>query len=124
MQRNIIEIDGQRGVHIPCRHIWMNETELANLFDVIVPTLRASIKAVYKHGALKPCEAERYIKLPNGCGMDVYNLQMVMALAFHIDTPHASAVRYALMERIMYRRQKERVVIFTLLDNLASVGLA
>ena len=47
-------------------NVWMSEMELIKLFDVIAPTLRAAIRAVYKSGALKPCEVERRIKLPNG----------------------------------------------------------
>lgn len=37
--------------------IWMSEPELVELFGVIAPTLRASIKAVYKSGVLEVYEA-------------------------------------------------------------------
>lgn len=95
MQRNIIEIDGQRVVRIPCADVWMSEMELVELFDVIAPTLRAAIRAVYKSGVLNPCEVEKRIKLPNGYITDVYALPMVVALAFRIDTQSASNVRNA-----------------------------
>lgn len=34
--------------------VWMSEMELVKLFDVIAPTLRAAIRAVYKSGVLPP----------------------------------------------------------------------
>ena len=104
--------------------VWMNETELSELFGTIIPTLRAAIRTVYKDGALKPCDVERYVKLSDGCGMDVYSLQMIVALAFRINTAHANTVRCALLERMMCRRRKEKAIVFFSLDGLASVGLA
>lgn len=104
--------------------VWMNETELSELFGTIIPTLRAAIRAVYRNGALKPRDAERYVKLPDGCSMDVYNLQMIVALAFRVNTSHASAVRCALLERMSCRRRKENVVVSFSLDRFTSVGLA
>lgn len=86
--------------------VWMSEAELSELFGVIAPTLRAAIKAIYKSGVLKPYEAERYIKQPNGYGMDVYALPMVVALAFRINSPCADEVRNALLERLCLRKAK------------------
>ena len=50
MKRGIITMDEYGKVTVPddTTEIWMNETELAELFRVIVPTIRAGIKAVYK----------------------------------------------------------------------------
>ena len=64
--------------------VWMSEMELVKLFDVIAPTLRAAIRAVYKSGVLIPCEWKGVIKLPTGYFTDVYALPMVMALAFRL----------------------------------------
>ena len=46
--------------------VWMSEMELVKLFDVIAPTLRAAIRAVYKSGVLPPYEVEKRTKMPNG----------------------------------------------------------
>ena len=118
MQRNIIEIDRHRVVRIPYEHIWMNEMELVRLFDVIAPTLRAAIRAVYKSGVLQPCEVERRIRLPNGYCAEAYALPMVVALAFRINTPNAARVRNALLERLCLR--KDRQVLWFSLGNSAS----
>ena len=68
-------------------NVWMNEMELVRLFDVIAPTLRAAIRAVYKSGVLQSCEVERRIRLPNVYYLEVYALPMVVALAFRITRP-------------------------------------
>ena len=113
-------MDGCGRIAVPsdAANIWMSEMELIKLFDVIAPTLRAAIKAVYKSGELKPYEAERYIKLPNGYGVDVYALPMVVALAFRIGTPNAERVRNALLERLCLR--KERQVLLVSMGNSPS----
>ena len=112
MQRNIIEIDGQRVVRIPCADVWMSEMELVELFDVIAPTLRAAIRAVYKSGVLNPCEVEKRIKLPNGYITDVYALPMVVALAFRIDTQSASNVRKCPTGKVVLAKRKASLVGF------------
>ena len=88
-------------------NVWMHEMELVELFDVIVPTLRAAIRAVYKSGVLNPCEVERRIRLPNGYYLETYSLPMVVALAFRIDTPNAAWVRNALLEKLCLRKERQ-----------------
>ncbi len=117
MKREIITIDGYGRIIIPSdvSGIWMNEMELVELFGVIAPTLRAAIRAVYKSRVLKPYETEERIKLPNGYFVDVFAIPMVVALAFRINTPSASSVRNALLERLCLR--KERQVLWVSLSN-------
>ena len=107
MQKNIITIDTQGIVHIPCADVWMSEMELVELFGVIAPTLRAAIRAVYKSGVLNSCEVERRIKLPNGYYSEAYSLPMVVALAFRINTSNVASVRNALLERLCLRKERQ-----------------
>lgn len=72
MKRNIIEITEHGTITIPSETIWMSEAELVSLFGVIAPTVRAAIKAVYKSGILKVHETQRYIRLSDKIGVDVY----------------------------------------------------
>lgn len=109
MKRDIIIMDGYGRIVIPSdtSNIRMNEMELAELFGVIAPTLRAAIRAVYKSGVLKPYETEERIKLSNGYYTDVYALSMVVALAFRIDSQCANMVRKSLLERLCLRKEKQ-----------------
>lgn len=109
MKRTIITMDEYGRVAVPSdvAYIWMSEMELVRLFDVIAPTLRAVIRAVYKSGVLQPCEVERRIRLPNDYYAEVYALPMVVALAFRIDTPNATKVRDALLEKLCLRKERQ-----------------
>ena len=98
---------GRIAVSSDTANVWMSEVELVTLFDVIAPTLRAAIRAVYKSEVLQPCDVERRISLPNGYYADVYALPMVVALAFRINTPNAARVRNALLERLCSRKDKQ-----------------
>lgn len=109
MKRATITMDvcGRIAVPSDAANVWMSEMELVTLFGVIAPTLRAAIRAVYRSGVLKPCEVERRIRLPNGYYVEVYALPMVVALAFHINTPNAARVRNALLERMCLRKDRQ-----------------
>ena len=117
MKREVITMGGYGKVAVPsdAANVWMSEMELVELLDVIAPTLRAAIRAVYKSGVLIPCKVERHIRLPNGYFTDVYALPMVVALAFRINTSNAVMVRNALLERLCLR--KERQVLWVSLSN-------
>lgn len=120
MKRTIITMDEYGRVAVPSdtANVWMSEMELVRLFDVIAPTLRAAIRAVYKSGVLQPCEVERRIRLPNDYYAEAYALPMVVALAFRINTPNAARVRNALLERLYSR--KERQMLWLSLGNSTS----
>lgn len=113
-------MDGCGRIAVPsdATNVWMSEMELVKLFDVIAPTLRATIRAVYRSRVLQPYEVERRIRLPNGYYADVYALPMVVALAFRIDTLNAVRVRNALLERLCLR--KERQMLWLSLGNSTS----
>lgn len=107
MKRETIIMDEYGKVTVPSdtANLWMSEAELLELFGVIAPTLRTTVKAVYKSGVLQSCEVERCIKQPNGYGVDVYALPMVVALAFRIGTPNAERVRSPAGEVVLTKRK-------------------
>ena len=114
-ERNIIkwsEYSGYTELTIPSGEIWMSESELVDLFGVFIPKLRNAIKALYKEEQVKPYEAERTIKVRRNVYLTVYNKEVVMLLAFRLNTYQTRAVRRELMERIE-RNHKPFEVILT-----------
>lgn len=111
MKRNIIEITESGNIIVPdnATDIWMREPELVELFGVIAPTLRASIRAVYKGGVLKEHNVQKYVRLGNGCHADVFSFPMVVALAFRIKTFGTEQVRNAILERVCLRKEKTNI---------------
>ena len=114
-ERNIIkwsEYSEYTKLTIPSGEIWMSESEMVDLFGVFIPKLRNAIKVLYKEELVKPYEAERIIKVQRNQYLTVYNMEVVMLLAFRLNSYQARAVRRELMERIE-RNHKPFEVILT-----------
>ena len=120
--RNIIkwsEYSEYTELTIPSGEIWMSESELVDLFGVFIPKLRNAIKALYREEQVKPYEAERTIKVQRNMYLTVYNMEVVMLLAFRLNTYQTRAVRRELMERIE-RNHKPFEVILTAINGTTS----
>lgn len=111
MERGIITMDESGNIIMSenVADIWMSEPELVELFGVIAPTLRASIRAVYKSGVLKEHEVQKYIRLDNSYHADVFSFPMVVALAFRINTFGAEQVRNTILKRMYLRKEKTNI---------------
>lgn len=118
MKRNIITIGKSGNIAMPenVASIWMSEPELVELFGIIAPTLRSAIRAIYKSGALKEYEVQKYIRLENGYHADVFSLTMIVALAFRINSFGAKQMRNAILKR-MYLRKEKTAFFFSLGSN-------
>ena len=118
MKRGIITMTLSGNIIMPdnVADIWMSEPELVELFGVIAPTLRASIKAVYKSGVLEVYEAQWYVRLENGYYADVFSFPMIVTLAFRIGSLSAERVRNAILERLYLRKEKTNI-FFSLVCN-------
>ena len=114
-QRNIIEWSEHseyRELTVPSGEIWMSESELVDLFGVFIPKPRKTIQTLYKEELVKPYEAERTIKVQHNVYLTIYNMEVVLLLAFRLNSYQARAVRRELMERIE-RDHKPFEVILT-----------
>ena len=113
-QRNIIkwsEYSEYTELTIPNGEIWMSEPELVDLFGVFIPKLRNTIKAFYKEELVKPYEAERTIKKRDNLYVTVYNMEVVLLLAFRLNSYQTRAVRRELMERIIQDHKPFEVIL-------------
>lgn len=116
MERAIITINESGRVSIPSGNVWMSEMELVELFEVIAPTLRADIKAIYKSGTLCPVSTQRCdLATPKGWAT-YYNLEVVIALAFRLNTYEASRIREKVLESLCQRKENGLYLLLTL-DN-------
>ena len=110
MKRGIITNNGQ-GIYISDGEIWMTAWELANLFYTTAGAIHATIKRIMKADVLKSYEVCKYIKLENGNNSDVYNLDMVIALSYQIDTGHSAAFRKWLINKVA-RNQDCNILLY------------
>ena len=123
MKRGILTMSESGNIIMPnnTTDIWMNEPELVELFGIIAPALRAAIRAIYKSGALKEYEAQKYIRLENGYHADVFSLTMIVALAFRINSFGAEQVRNTILKS-MYLRKEKTTFFFSLDSNGAKAS--
>ena len=100
MERTIITIYDSGRVNIPSGNVWMSEMELVELFGVIAPTLRAAIKAIYKSGVLNPTTTQLCDLATSKSWTTFYNLEVVIALAFRLNTYEASRIIQKVLESL------------------------
>ena len=105
MERTIITISESGRVNIPSGNVWMSFSELVVLFDVTAPTLKAAIRAIHKSGVIaehtQHCEVIPYIHWAT-----LYNMDMIIALAFRIHSYGAEKIRGEVLKRICGRKEK------------------
>lgn len=116
MERAIITISESGRVNIPSNDVWMSEMELVELFGVIAPTLQSAIRAIYKSGTLCPVNSKRCDLATPKSWATFYNLEMVIALAFRLNTYEASRIREKVLESLCQRKENGLYLLLTL-DN-------
>ena len=114
MERAIITISENGKVNIPSGNVWMSEMELVELFGVIVPTLRAAIRAIYKSETLCPISTQRCDLATPKSWATYYNLEVVIALAFRFNTYEASKIRQKVLESLCQRKENEINLLISL----------
>lgn len=99
------------------REIWMTIWELAELFHVTASSIQKEIKAVRRSGILTDYEVCKYIRLKNGYSADVFNLDIIIAVAYRLNTFYAHAFRRWLTGNVLTKEEPKHQPIFFLFDN-------
>lgn len=94
-ERNIVKIDERGGLNMPTdtAAIWMTEAEIVELFGTTARAVHTGIKAIFKENVLNDYEVCKCICLDSGNSADVYNMEVVIALAFRIRSQGATRIR-------------------------------
>ena len=124
MERAIITISESGRVNIPSGNVWMSEMELVELFGILAPTLRAAIKAIYKSGVLCPATTQRCDFATPTSWATYYSLEVVIALAFRLNTYEASRIRQKVLERVSQRKENGISLLLSIDNSLYSRNLS
>ena len=116
MEQAIITISESGRVNIPNGNVWMSEMELVELFGVIAPALRVSIRAIYKSGILCPATTQRCDLATPQSWATFYNLEVVIALVFRLNTYEARLIRQKVLKSLCQRKENG-ISVFIILGN-------
>lgn len=120
MKREIITIDEYGRLNIPTDtvSVWMTEAEIVELFGTTAGAVNSAIKAIIKSDALNDYEVCKCIRLDNGNSADVYNMEVIIALVFRLNTYPASVFRKWLVNTATAPRRTTPPIVIRYKDGL------
>ena len=119
MKRNIIKIEGKAVIVTTAltgnyignelgNGIWMTVWEIAEVFNVSGTAVVSAIKAIRKADILNDYEVCKYICLDNGNTTDVYSLEMIIPIAFRLNTYYTDIFRKWIVSKVYEKKTSER----------------
>ena len=112
MERGVITISETGVVTMPTAPVWMTKFEIADLFGVFSCDIRKAIHSIYKNRELDEVETRKYIKQPDGISYDVYNLEMIIAVAFRVCSKGSTLFRRFVITEISTTKRETPVTLF------------
>ena len=112
MNRGIITISEMGTITIPTTTVWMTKFEIADLFGVFSCDLRKAIHTIYKSKELNEFDTMKYLKQPDGISYDVYNIEVIIAVAFRICSKETHLFRRFVINEICATKKGSPVTLF------------
>jgi len=79
--------------------LWLTGYQIADLFGVFISTIENNIRSIFKSGSLDQGNVVLHKKHIDGTVMELYNLEMIIALAFRIRSEKAELFRVWVIRR-------------------------
>jgi hypothetical protein len=112
MDRGIITINETGVVTIPTAPIWMTKFEIADLFGVFSCNVRKVIHSIYKNKELNELDTMKYLKQPDSISYDVYNIEVIIAVAFSICSKESVLFRRFIINEISTIKKAAPITLF------------
>lgn len=112
MDRGIITNNETGVVTIPIAPIWMTKFEIADLFGVFSCNVRKAIHSIYKNKELNELDTMKYLKQPDGISYDVYNIEVIIAVAFRICSKESVLFRRFIINEISTIKKATPITLF------------
>ena len=117
MNRGIITISETGTVTMPTVPIWMTKFEIADLFGVFSCDVRKAIHTIYKNKDLNELDTMKYISQPDGISYDIYDIEMVIAVAFRICSKESILFRRFIISKMNLTMKETPITLFVSYDN-------
>jgi hypothetical protein len=112
MNRGIITISETGVVTIPTAPIWMTKFEIADLFGVFSCDVRKAIHTIYKNKELNEFDTMKHLKQLDGISYDVYNIEVIIAVAFRICSKESALFRQFIINEISTIKKATPITLF------------
>ena len=112
MKRQVITIQEDMVIYAPHHgEVWMTVWEIAELLNVTGTAVKNTIKRIWRQSVLKDFQHSQCIKLENGYSANVYDMEVIIAIALQMDTYQALLFRQWLISKVVKRKdcQAEQV---------------
>ena len=114
-ERGIIRMTEGGIITMPDKDVWMTVDEIADMLFVPSAEVFRKIRSIYNKGIAHEEDTHGSFRLflyrPNW-SIDVYNLEIVIRLAYAIDSENSQKFRKYIMNRLMGRPMYENVCVF------------
>ena len=112
MSRGIITISETGVVTMPTAPIRMTQFEIADLFGVFSCDVRKAIRSIYKNKELNELGTMKYLRQPDGISYDVYNIEVIIAVAFRICSKESVLFRRFIINEISIIKKATPITLF------------
>lgn len=116
MKENIITISDNGSVYVPT-NVQMRDFEIAELFGVMIPTVRSHLRAILKTGIATGNYTNGATLVGNNVLPDYFGLDMVMALAFRIHSWQAETFRQWITKKVIDKERDISHQVFVSVNN-------
>ncbi len=112
MDRGIMTISETGAVTMPTVSVWMTQQEIAHLFGVFSCHVRKAIRSIYKNKELNKFDTMKYVKQSDGISYDVYNIEVIIAVAFRICSKESVLFRQFIISKISSTLKETPITLF------------
>lgn len=112
MDREIITISETGTVTMPTVSVWMTQFEIADLFGVFSCDIRKAIHSIYKNKELNELYTMKYVRQSGDISYDVYNIEVIIAVAFRICSKESISFRQFVINEISSTKRETPITLF------------
>ena len=119
-EKGIIRMTKGGIITMPDKDVWMTVEEIADMLSVSSATVFRKIRYIYNEGIAHEEDTHGSFRLfpfhPNW-NIDVYNLEIVIRLAYAIESPNSYKFRQFIMNRLMGRPIYENICVILKMED-------